>query len=259
MKCPINLFDTVLKIYTCQFYLVLITIFTHEIMCNVTIFLQQQENYMNKRRFILSLLVFLSIGSSFASSSGEVFKKYVSGASCRVNRCAKSIPSGVLRSFFEKVSDINSRKLETTTYAFIIDFNQHSKNKRGHLLNLKNGTVESFHVSHGKGSDRNHDGIADKFSNVDGSNMSSLGLYLTAETYHGKHGLSLKLDGQEGTNDNARSRYIVMHGASYMSNSFINQHGKAGRSQGCPAVNNNVRTELINKLKGGSLYYIHKG
>jgi hypothetical protein len=212
---------------------------------------------MNLRSLVFGMLIVLPI-SAFASESGELFKRYVANSTCSVSKCAKSIPSKTLRSFFEKSSDINSRKLQTTTYAFIIDFNQHSKNKRGYLLNLKNGSVESYQVSHGKGSDRNHDGHADSFSNVDGSHKSSLGLYITAETYNGKHGLSLKLDGQEGTNDNARSRYIVMHGASYMSKAFINQHGKAGRSQGCPAVNNSVRTDLINKLKGGSLYYIHK-
>lgn len=205
--------------------------------------------------FTITLFV---INPVFANSVGRLFKDYVPNSTCNISKCAQSIPKVVLSEFFQSSIEIAPKKLESTTYAFLIDFDQHSKNKRGYLLNLKNGSVKSYHVAHGRGSDKNHNGYATSFSNVDGSHKSSLGLYITAETYGGKHGLSLKLDGQEGVNDNARSRYIVMHGASYMSQSHIKQHGKAGRSHGCPAVDNSVRTDLINKLKGGSLYYIHK-
>lgn len=203
---------------------------------------------------LVLILSLLSI-SSFASN-GSLFEQYVPDSTCK-RSCAKGIPKKVLRKFFEKAVDIAPAKLENTTYAFIVDFTQHSKNKRGYLLNLKNGRVSSYHVAHGRGSDRNHNGYADRFSDTNGSHMSSLGMYITAETYHGKHGYSLRLDGQEGSNLNARPRAIVKHSASYMSEAFIKKHGKAGRSHGCPAVSKKVNKKLINKLKGGSLYYIY--
>ena len=206
----------------------------------------------------MRVFLFLSILTNLSAfgSNTEIFRKYVTSTDCKQN-CAKGIPYNALERFFEKAVDIAPEKLESTTWAYIVDMKQHSKNKRGYLLNLKTGSVSAYHTAHGSGSDRDHDGIADKFSDIDGSHMSSLGMYITAETYHGKHGYSLKLDGQEGTNANARSRFIVKHGADYMSSNFLSKHGKSGRSQGCPAVNHDVVRMLIDKLKGGSLYYIH--
>ncbi len=115
-----------------------------------------------------------------------------------------------------------------------------------------------FHeyVTHGSGSDRDHDGNADRMSNVNGSNSSNVGLLRTAETYHGRHGESLRLDGLEaGFNDNARQRAIVMHTASYASDSFRQQHGKMGRSQGCPALDPDVGGDIIRTVKGGTLVF----
>jgi hypothetical protein len=106
-------------------------------------------------------------------------------------------------------------------------------------------------VAHGSGSDKANDGYAEKFSNVSGSNASSLGFYMTAETYNGKHGLSLRLDGLSSTNSNVRARAVVIHGASYVSDSDI----KAGRSWGCPAVSMASKDKVIKMLKGGSIIY----
>src|SRR5690606_932140 len=96
-------------------------------------------------------------------------------------------------------------------------------------------------VAHGRNTGQ---ATADKFSNLPNSNMSSLGFYLTDETYFGKHGLSLKLDGMDnGHNDKARERAIVMHGADYVSDSFVKQHGRLGRSLGCPALPQEISKE----------------
>jgi hypothetical protein len=84
--------------------------------------------------------------------------------------------------------------------------------------------------------------------------MSSLGYYITGSTYVGSHGTSLKLDGMSSTNSNARGRAIVVHGASYVSESSVIQ----GRSWGCPAVANSLKTKVINMLKNGSLIYAVK-
>ena len=84
-----------------------------------------------------------------------------------------------------------------------------------------------------------------------GSNASSLGYYMTAETYTGSHGYSLRLDGLSSTNSKVRSRAIVVHGADYVEEAAVIQ----GRSWGCPAVAMANRTTVINMIKGGSIIY----
>ncbi len=114
-----------------------------------------------------------------------------------------------------------------------------------------------FHclVSHGRNSGEL---MAENFSNIPGSNESSPGFYVTGETYIGKHGLSLALDGLEtGINDKARARAIVIHGADYVSDDFIRTHGRLGRSQGCPAVPVELSEEIIKTIKGGSCLFIY--
>ncbi len=134
----------------------------------------------------------------------------------------------------------------------IIDMSQKSTKQRMYLVDVVTGRVTKHRVAHGKNSDSNNDGFADAFSNSSGSKMTSLGFYKTAETYQGSNGFSLKLDGLSSSNSRARSRAIVVHGASYVSE----EHGRAGRSWGCPAVDVDFHREYINKVKGGSLMYI---
>lgn len=135
----------------------------------------------------------------------------------------------------------------------IVDFNQHSSKKRFYVFDTKEKTVQQYLVAHGKGSDANHDGMADKFSNEGESKSSSLGIYRCAETYSGKHGFSLRMDGLEEINSNVRRRDIVLHKANYVSQDFINKNnGILGRSDGCFAVENAVHETLINQLKDGS-------
>jgi hypothetical protein len=138
----------------------------------------------------------------------------------------------------------------------IIDFSKPSTEKRLFILDVKNQKI-LYHtlVAHGKNTGEN---MATKFSNNKGSNQSSLGLFRTGESYHGKHGYSLRLDGLEnGINDNARSRAVVMHSASYVSESFIKRHGRLGRSWGCPAVPVELSKEIIDLIKDGSCLYIY--
>lgn len=148
----------------------------------------------------------------------------------------------------------NKSSFKNQTVISVLDFSQSSTKKRWYFINLKTGVVWNVHVSHGKGSDANHDGYAEKFSNVSGSNASSLGFYRTAETYTGSNGYSLRLDGLSSTNSNARPRAIVVHGADYVQDSNVIQ----GRSWGCPAVSQANRDKVINMIKGGSLIYAFK-
>jgi len=110
-------------------------------------------------------------------------------------------------------------------------------------------------VSHGRGSGVT---MATSFSNQPDSNRSSLGLYKTGETYVGKHGYSLRLDGLErGFNDRARERAIVMHAAEYVNASAAKAQGYLGRSLGCPAVRPEISRQVIDSVKRGGLLFAY--
>jgi hypothetical protein len=137
----------------------------------------------------------------------------------------------------------------------IIDYTLPSSEKRMWIIDMNDGEILHLgHVSHGRNSG---DLMANNFSNVSSSYMSSLGFYLTGETYQGKHGYSLRLDGLEkGINDRARDRAIVIHGADYAREEFISQTGRLGRSLGCPAVPHEIAEEIIDLIKEKSVLFI---
>jgi len=100
--------------------------------------------------------------------------------------------------------------------------------------------------------------MANQFSNTPESYKSSLGFYVTQETYNGNHGYSLKLEGEErGINDNAENRAIVMHSAWYVNESIIRSQGYIGRSEGCPAVSEELSAPIINKIKNGTCLFLY--
>lgn len=138
-------------------------------------------------------------------------------------------------------------------YWAVVNFDLHSSKPRLFLFDRVAGKVTQHLCAHGKGSDPDHNGVADLFSNKDGSNCSSLGIYHCDVTYSGEHGKSLYLDGLETSNSAARARHIVMHGANYVSQDWVNEHGKVGRSLGCPAIEMGQVEQIIPKLMGGSL------
>ena len=151
---------------------------------------------------------------------------------------------------------VEEQSVKRTEVITIIDFSLPSDKERLWVLDLIRGKV-LFHclVSHGLNSGEL---MAEKFSNIPGSNASSPGFYTTGETYIGKHGFSLKLDGLEmGINDKARKRAIVMHGADYVSTEFIRKYGRLGRSFGCPAVPQELSKEIIQTIEGGSCLFIY--
>lgn len=138
----------------------------------------------------------------------------------------------------------------------VIDFSLPSTSKRFWVIDLQSNTVLfNDYVAHGRNSGNN---VAKQFSNTPSSYSSSLGFYVTAETYHGKHGLSMRLDGvDKGFNDNARKRAIVVHGADYVSGDFIKKNGRLGRSLGCPSLPMGVHKDVINSINGGSVFFIY--
>jgi hypothetical protein len=147
--------------------------------------------------------------------------------------------------------DKNKTRVPNRNYLTVIDFSKNSSQKRFFIINMSSGAVWNIHTAHGRGSDPDWTGFATSFGNLDDSKKTSLGFYLTAETYYGEHKLSLRMDGLSSTNSNARSRAIVIHGADYVADANQIQ----GRSWGCPAVSMANRDRVINLLKGGSLLY----
>lgn len=140
----------------------------------------------------------------------------------------------------------------------IVDFSLPSTEKRMWILDMEeNKILYHTYVSHGQNTGGN---MATNFSNTPNSLQSSLGFYVTAETYYGKNGLSLFIDGMEKEfNSKARERYVVIHGADYAKEESIKKLGRLGRSYGCPAVPTEVAIEIINKIKGGSALFIYSG
>jgi hypothetical protein len=134
-------------------------------------------------------------------------------------------------------------------YYAIVDFDQPSTSKRFYVFDTVGRKVSAYYVAHGRASGEN---MAERFSNQNHSNSSSLGVYRTLGEYNGQHGRSLRLEGLEPTNSNVLARGVVMHTADYVSEAFIRQTGRLGRSEGCFAVEKSVGDTLINELKDGA-------
>ena len=140
----------------------------------------------------------------------------------------------------------------------VVDFSLPSSEPRFHVINLATNQVESFRVAHGSGSDPDHSGFVEMFSNEFGSHATSNGTYITADTYEGKYGLSMKVDGLDATNNNAEPRAIVIHNAWYAEDDMIPVHGKLGRSEGCFAFSRASQWKVMSRLSNGRMIYAEK-
>jgi L,D-transpeptidase catalytic domain len=138
----------------------------------------------------------------------------------------------------------------------VIDYSRPSTEPRLFVIDVPAQRVAFAElVAHGRGSGEN---ATERFSNVSGSRMTSLGAFRASDVYMGQHGISLHLDGLEpGFNDRARERTIVMHGAAYVSDEMIASQGRLGRSWGCPAVRPAIAKTLIETIKEGSLVFAY--
>lgn len=152
---------------------------------------------------------------------------------------------------------LNAGKLNANKQILTVcDFSKSSSTYRLWILDLKNNEVlVNDYVAHGQGSGEE---FAMNFSNQENSHQSSLGFYVTGDTYIGQHGKSLRLHGMDnGFNNAAYDRAIVVHGADYVSNSFVSSQHRLGRSWGCPAVSNKVIGKVINTIEGGTALFIY--
>lgn len=211
-------------------------------------------------RFLLSFVLLL-LGSSF---SGNVLigNEVLTESNTDVDAIYESLSIPELDKEVFEISLAGYYKLWTNgqisnpNYLTIVDFSKSSNRERFYLIDLKNRKlIDKSLVAHGRNTGNLN---AERFSNVPQSYQSSLGFYTTAETYNGKHGFSLRLDGVEKNfNDNARERAIVIHGADYVSNAFINTHGRLGRSFGCPSLPVEKSENIINTIKQKSCLFIY--
>ena len=151
---------------------------------------------------------------------------------------------------------LNKHMLRNTNVLSICDFSQSSRRKRLYIIDLESmKLLMNTHVAHGRNSGREY---AKSFSNSMESHKSSLGFYITKQTYWGGHGLALEIDGLErGINDKANERKIVVHGSDYIGDNFLRGNPFNGRSFGCPAVPSKVNAKVINTIKNGSCFFIY--
>lgn len=155
---------------------------------------------------------------------------------------------------YEKLN--SEGKLKNDKVISIIDFSLPSSKKRLFVIDLQNKVVLfNTLVSHGRGSGTLN---ANAFSNQPNSFKSSLGFYVTGDTYIGQHGYSLRLLGEErGINDNALARGIVMHSAAYVNEALVKTQGYIGRSLGCPAIPEAVHKKVIERIRNGSCLFLY--
>ena len=209
--------------------------------------------YKNRARiFCSALLLSLAFSSAvFASPSSALRAVLAQGAD--------GLSPQVLAMALDAVSSARDRGVAgKSDLLTVIDYSLPSTEPRLWVLDLAHGKV-LFHelVAHGAGSGEK---FATRFSNVNDSRATSLGLFLTSETYEGGNGYSLKLKGlDEGINDQAEARHIVMHGAWYVSTDHARQYGMLGRSWGCPALPQEDAKPVIDAIKGGSFVFAYSG
>jgi hypothetical protein len=140
----------------------------------------------------------------------------------------------------------------------VVDYSRHSSLERLYVVNLETGAVTAYRAAHGRGSDPDHDGFLDKFSSVPGSNASPEGAFRLAETYHGQHGRSVRLDGLDETNRTARARAIVIHAAAYAEPEHLARHGNLGRSFGCIVFSAADLARFLEDVPEGTLIFVGK-
>jgi L,D-transpeptidase catalytic domain len=195
----------------------------------------------------------LFLGATFAGLAGSLVRP----ALTREQSAAPPIAPDLLRRALDALAR-HRNSIDQRDYVGIADFSLPSRTPRFHILNVADGTAESYLVAHGRGSDPAHTGWLERFSNEPRSHATSAGAYRTDDYYVGEHGRSMRLVGLDATNDNAESRAIVVHGAWYVSDEIVARFGMLGRSEGCLAVSNSSLSEILSKLGPGHLIYADK-
>ncbi|PKB16069.1 murein L,D-transpeptidase catalytic domain family protein [Flavobacterium sp. 5] len=217
---------------------------------------------------IIVFVLFAFTGNLINTNKNITKKEIVSGLKSNIDTKVEMVYNALQANQFELPKEecfvealkgfysLKERGIVKSNVLTLVDFSLSSNAKRLWIIDLSSNIVLfQTLVAHGRNTGEE---FANNFSNTPESFKSSLGFYVTGEVYNGKHGISLKLDGLEkGLNDNARNRAVVLHGADYVSESFIKDHKRLGRSQGCPAVPVACVSEIITMIKGQSCLYIY--
>jgi len=207
---------------------------------------------INKAFLIIAAVALLLLNwGNTAYSTTDMDQKAV-----KIYSDAATMNPKVLTLALKAYSTARKAGLDNQGLLTVIDYSKPSTEPRLWVIDVeKEKIIYHLHVSHGKNSGQLN---ATHFSNKPGSRKSSIGLYVTANTYYGHHGLSLRLKGLEkGYNDNALKRAIVIHGAKYAKSEFAKRYGRLGLSWGCPAVDTAVSSKLIETIKGGTLVFAY--
>lgn len=220
------------------------------------------------KKILFCLCAYLAVAFSFKVVFADDFKPLVNEA--RIDQYIKGVYSQLdftnadrlsydafERAYKGYINLRNEGKLNSDKEIITIcDFNLPSTENRMWIIDLVScKVVFNTYVAHGQGSG---EACAMTFSNIENSHQSSLGFYVTGDTYNGDHGMSLRLNGLDlGFNDAALERGIVVHGASYVSEQFINANEKLGRSWGCPAICENLKKPIIETIQGGTCLFIY--
>jgi len=194
------------------------------------------------------------IGKSRVEIESELFESYIEKVYNDCNLDGQ-LSFRVFKTTFIGYMNMRNKGLVSKSIISIVDFRQPSSEKRFYSIDLEEKKlIHRTFVSHGENT--GGDKYVYEFSNEPGSFKTSLGFYKTAETYNGKNGYSLRLDGLDiSFNDNARTRNIVLHGAHYVNEKLVDKNGFIGKSQGCPAVPMDSYQNVINDIKGGTLLF----
>lgn len=203
----------------------------------------------NKSIFNTFFLSFSMLAASGAHASAL-------GLYQHLHALAPNLNSQALKYAIHAYETAATRHLVKNPMLTVIDYSLPSSRQRMWVFDLrKQSLFLNTYVAHGQNSGMN---TANHFSNRPSSKSSSLGTFITRDTYSGHNGVSLNLQGvEQGFNDNALSRRVVIHGAWYMEPSVIRSMGRAGRSWGCPAVARSIAPRLINSIKGGSVVFAY--
>ncbi|HYC88712.1 MAG TPA: murein L,D-transpeptidase catalytic domain family protein [Thermoanaerobaculia bacterium] len=204
------------------------------------------------KRIVLALGAVLSISAASAQAEAPCVAQTSDSLARTLLRQAPGLKAEVLRMALRATDCAAEQgKVKRRDLLTVIDYSLPSSQPRLFVFDLESRKLLFRElVAHGKNSGGD---IANFFSNSPGSLATSLGLFVTADTYFGSNGYSLRLKGlEEGVNDMAMDRAIVMHGAPYVSRAAIRALGRLGRSWGCPAVRKEVAKKMIDTLRGGS-------
>lgn len=204
-------------------------------------------------------LLSLAMLTSHMTSSAPTFAKPAFDLNSTMSHLSQKAPTlnkGVLKTAltaYQKAMEKGAVKKPVLT---VIDYSLPSSKQRMWIFDLKKERLlYNTYVAHGRNSGLD---VPRHFSNKPSSKATSLGTYVTRDTYYGSKGYSLNLQGLEkGINDNAYNRRVVMHGAWYVEPSFIKKAGRAGRSWGCPSIAKTLARPVINAIKGGSVIFAY--